>query len=127
MENESRRSVLIGLSACVAARPYAAFASARTRLPDAIADYEAASGGRVGVHARNLASDKMLEWRSDGRFVMCRVFKASLAGCVLARVDSGLMRLDDQIQYGPSDIQDWYAPVARANFAAGRLSVRKMC
>jgi beta-lactamase class A len=29
--------------------------------------------------------------------------------------------------YGASDIQDWYAPVAKANLSKGSLSVREMC
>jgi len=57
---------------------------------------------------------------------MCSTFKASLAACVLARVDRGRDRLADPIAYGPADLAE-YAPVAKANLAKGALSVEEMC
>ncbi|MDB5460437.1 MAG: Beta-lactamase, partial [Caulobacteraceae bacterium] len=50
---------------------------------------ERRTGGRIGVHAENLDTGTRIAWRADERFVMCSTFKASLAACVLARVDSG--------------------------------------
>src|SRR3984957_14139693 len=58
---------------------------------------------------------------------MCSTFKASLAACVLSRVDRGQDNLETLISYGATDIQDWYAPVAKANLSKGSLSVREMC
>ncbi len=59
---------------------------------------------------------------------MCSTFKASLAACVLSRVDMGQERLDRMIPYGEKDLLD-YAPVAktRDNLARGALSVEAMC
>nr|WP_231854084.1 class A beta-lactamase [Gluconacetobacter diazotrophicus] len=68
-----------------------------------------------------------LTWRARERFVMCSTVKASLAACVLSRVDRGRDRLEDIIPYSASDIQDWYAPVAKANLARGAMSVGDMC
>jgi beta-lactamase class A len=88
--------------------------------------YERSTGGRLGVYARNLVTGRTLTWRADERFVMCSSFKASLAACVLSRVDHGEERLDRMIAYGPADILD-YAPTAKANLAKGALSVEAMC
>lgn len=88
--------------------------------------YERASGGRVGFHAKNLATGAAVGWRADERFVMCSTFKASLAACVLSRVDRGEDRLDRMIRYGEGDLEP-YAPVARAHLAKGELSILDMC
>ena len=94
--------------------------------PSVLKDYERASGGKIGVYAENLKSGAKLAWRADQRFVMCSTFKASLAACVLARVDRGEDRLDQMISYGEKDLQD-YAPVAKENVARGAMPIAAMC
>jgi len=94
--------------------------------PPELLAYEQATGGRVGLYARDLESGRALAWRADERFVMCSSFKASLVACVLRRVDRGQERLDRIIAYGPEDLLG-YAPVARDNLAKGGLSVLEMC
>lgn len=117
-----RRSFIGGISAFLAAPSLA-----REHSIPAIADYETASGGHVGLYAENLRTGRKLTWRAGDRFVMCSTFKASLAACVLSHVDRGQARLEDLISYSAADVQDWYAPVAEANLAKGSLSVRDMC
>jgi beta-lactamase class A len=96
--------------------------------PAPIAAYERATGGHFGVYAENLATGAKIAWRADERFVMCSTFKASLVALVLTRVDHGQDRLEQSIPYGPEAIvDDWYAPVAKANLAKGALSVAEMC
>ncbi len=92
----------------------------------ALLAYERASGGRIGVYARNLKSGAVLAWRADERFVMCSTFKASLAALVLTRVDRREDHLDATVRYGAADLQP-YAPVARAGLAKGALSVGELC
>lgn len=94
---------------------------------DVVARYERSSGGHIGVYAKNIVTGETLAWRPDERFVMCSTFKASLAACVLSLCDQGHESLDRQVSYGASDIQDWYAPVAKAHLAGGSLSVRELC
>lgn len=89
-------------------------------------EYERQSGGRIGLYAENTETAAKITWRADERFVMCSTFKASLAACVLARVDRGADNLGRLISYGPKDLAN-YAPVARANIAKGALSVAQMC
>lgn len=115
-----RRSLLASLC-WIAASPALA-----ADTPPEFETYERESGGRIGVHAENLATGAKLAWRADERFVMCSTFKASLAACVLARVDRGEEQLASMIAYGQADLLD-YAPVARQNLAAGKLSVAEMC
>ena len=96
--------------------------------PAPIKAYEKKTRGKVGLYAQNLDSGRTLTWRAGERFVMCSTFKASLAACVLSRVDMGQERLDRMIPYGEKDLLD-YAPVAktRDNLARGALSVEAMC
>jgi len=88
--------------------------------------YEQATGGRIGLYAENIRTGAKLAWRAGERFVMCSTFKASLAACVLARVDRGEDSLEPMVAYGAADLLD-YAPVAKANLAKGGLSVGALC
>ncbi len=115
-----RRSLLASLCAMAAGPAFAESA------PPALETYERESGGRIGVYAENLATGAKLAWRADERFVMCSTFKASLAACVLARIDRGEDQLAAMIAYGKDDLLD-YAPVAKHNLSAGAMSVADMC
>ncbi|MCK1721635.1 class A beta-lactamase [Bradyrhizobium sp. 141] len=115
-----RRSLLASLGWMAA---YPAFAA---EAPPEFEAYERESAGRIGVYAENLVTGAKLTWRADERFVMCSTFKASLAACVLARVDRGEDQLAAMIPYGKADLLD-YAPVAKQNLAAGAMSVADMC
>lgn len=116
-----RRAVLTAIGAALS--PAAGLAD---ELDPALVAYERETKGRVGVYAHNLRSGVRYGWRADERFVMCSTFKASLAACVLKRVDQGRESLDRPIPYGEADLLE-YAPVARANLAKGALSVAAMC
>jgi beta-lactamase class A len=92
----------------------------------AFEERERAIGGRIGVFARNVSTGATIAWREDERFAMCSTFKASLAACVLARVDRGEDALDRVVTYGEADITE-YAPVAKANLAKGQMTIGEMC
>lgn len=96
--------------------------------PAPIHAYERRTKGRVGLYAENLKTGRKVTWRADERFVMCSTFKASLAACVLSKVDMGQERLDRMVPYGEKDLLE-YAPVAKAkdNLARGALSVEALC
>jgi beta-lactamase class A len=111
----------------IAAAPaLAAWPALGETAPPALAAYERASGGRIGLLAENLATGARIAWRADERFVMCSTFKASLVALVLASVDAGRESLDRLVPFGPADLQP-YAPVARRNLARGAMSVGEMC
>ena len=117
----NRRDVLGGTLALLASP-----ALAQKAPFTALADYERASGGHVGVYAKNIRTGAEVSWRAHERFVMCSSFKASLAGSVLARVDRDQARLDEMVSYGPADLMEW-APVAKQNVEKGAMSVADMC
>src|SRR5882757_4005311 len=108
------RRTLLGAPAAFLIEP------ARPQDLPALMDYERQSGGRIGVYAENLKTGKKLAWRAEERFVMCSTFKASLVACTLSRVDHSEENLGRMIAYGPEDIQDFYAPVAKKNLTKGR-------
>ena len=116
----SRRTVLAAIPALIAGSAHADDA------PAAIEGYERTIGGRIGVFAQNIATGATTVWRAEERFAMCSTFKASLAACVLARVDRGEDALDRVVSYGQADMLD-YAPVAKASLAKGQLTVGEMC
>jgi beta-lactamase class A len=113
----NRRDVLCSTLALLASPALAQ----STPLP-ALTDYERDSGGHIGVYAKNLRTGSEITWRAHERFVMCSSFKASLAACVLAKVDRGEARLDELIAYGPANLMEW-APVATQNVKKGVMSV----
>jgi beta-lactamase class A len=115
------RRTLLAAAPLLAASP----ALAEPPIP-ALGAYERASGGRIGLHARNVRTGATLSWRADERFVMCSTFKASAAACTLARVDRGQERLETLVRYGKADLLP-HAPVAEANVAKGALSVAELC
>ncbi len=88
--------------------------------------HERQTGGRIGLYAQNLSTGRSLAWRADERFVMCSIFKMSLAACVLARVDHGQDQLTRFIPYGPADILG-HAPIAQQNLRLGGMNVQAMC
>ena len=116
----NRRAFLAAVPALAA---WSAFAE---DAPPALAAYEQATGGRIGLYAENVATGAKIAWRADERFVMCSSFKASLAAMVLAWADRGQEDLARMIPYGPEDLLE-YAPAARQNLAKGAMSVMDMC
>lgn len=117
----NRRALLSAIPALIA------WPALAREAPDALAAYERDTGGRIGLYAENLRTGLRISWRANERFVMCSTFKASLAAMILARVDHRQDQLAQMISYGPEDLPDWYAPVARKNLAKGVMSVADMC
>jgi beta-lactamase class A len=123
-----RRTLLAAAPALALAGPAFSWPAFIAPAPAPIRDYERKTLGRVGLFAENLQTGKKLTWRANERFVMCSTFKASLAACVLSRVDTGQEHLDRMVPYGEKDLIE-YAPVARSrdNLAKGALSVETLC
>jgi beta-lactamase class A len=112
-----------------AASSFAVWRALAQEAPPVLETYERATSGRIGLYAENLATGANIGWRAQERFVMCSTFKASLAACVLARVDSGQDHLERLISYGPQDLLE-YAPAARQNLAkatSATMSVADIC
>ena len=84
------------------------------------------AGARLGVAALDTGSGRTIGHDQDSRYAMCSTFKAPLAAAVLAQVDAGALRLDEELPFGSADMLS-NAPVAQANLARGRLSVEQAC
>ncbi|GAN62161.1 beta-lactamase class A [Acetobacter indonesiensis NRIC 0313] len=118
-----KRRHFLGASALFVTSP----SLAQTQPPKALADYESRTGGHIGFFAQNVVTGASLGWRASERFVMCSTFKASLAACVLSRIDQGHDTLETTLPFSAADIKDFYAPVAKANLARGILTLRDLC
>ena len=121
-----RRTLLAAAPALALAGPALSWPAFIGPAPTPIRIYERKTGGRAGLYAENLQTGQTLTWRAHERFVMCSTFKASLAACVLGRVDMGREHLDRMVSYSEKDLQE-YAPVAKANLAKGALSIEALC
>jgi beta-lactamase class A len=120
----SRRSLLIGASlAPLASRPLVA---AEGGLEARLREIEMGVGGRLGIAALDMQSDRRVDYRSSHLFPMCSTFKLLLAGAVLSKIDHGTETLDREIPLTQADILD-YAPVTKPLLAKGKITVAQAC
>jgi beta-lactamase class A len=120
----SRRGLLIGASLVpLASRPLLA---AEGGVQDRLREIESGVGGRLGIAALDMESDRRVDYRSSSLFPMCSTFKLLLAGAVLSKVDHGKETLDREIALTQADILD-YAPVAKPLLAKGKITVAQAC
>ncbi|HEV2816774.1 MAG TPA: class A beta-lactamase [Allosphingosinicella sp.] len=118
-----RRTLLLGFASLPIAAPALAqvegareaFTTLRARL---------GPGGRLGVAAMDSAGRTLFD--ADSRYAMCSTFKLPLAAAMLAGAEGGRWRMSEELAFGEADLLD-YAPVVRANLAAGRLSIEALC
>ena len=125
----SRRYVLAGLCALPLSALFAPLANASGAEPAQspalhaeFARLEAASGGRLGVAARQVSDGKTLSYRGDERFPMCSTFKVVAAAAILR--DKPQM-LGQRIHYTQADIQPW-SPITEKHIDDG-LTVAELC
>ena len=125
----SRRYVLAGLCALPLSGFFAPQATASSTGPlqgdvlkAAFARLEAASGGRLGVAARQNESGKTLSYRCGERFPMCSTFKVVAAAAILR--DKPQI-LSQRISIAKGDIQPW-SPITEKNLENG-LTVAELC
>lgn len=121
----SRRSALMGATACIVSGPLRAaqrWSGAARRL----AEIEAAAGGRLGVAALDSGTGETLRHRADERFAMCSTFKLLAVAYILSRVDAGRERLERHIRFGKSDLVT-YSPVTQNHAGTDRMTLRDIC
>lgn len=119
----TRRSALLAALAACLSRP----AFSADALEAGLVEIERETGGRLGVFALDTGTgQRILAHREDERFAMCSTFKALLAGAILAKVDSGALKLDQRVTYTKADLLS-YAPVAEAHVGKGSLTIRELC
>lgn len=119
----SRRTLLIGASLALASRPLLA---AEGNVQARLRDLESTVGGRLGIAALDMETDRRVDYRSSNLFPLCSTFKLLLAGAVLAKVDRGKETLEREIPLTPADMLD-YAPQAKILLPKGRITVAEAC
>ena len=89
-----------------------------------LADLEARHGGRLGVAALDVGSQRRVSWRGQERFPFCSTFKAFLAVAILERVQRDEEQLDRAVPIVRTDMIP-HAPVTEK--AIGRtLTIREL-
>lgn len=96
------------------------------RAQDALSRLRTESGGRLGLAVFDTGTGRRLMLDPNSRYAMCSTFKVPLAAAILARVDKGELKLDQMVRFSQADVLD-YAPVVKANVAAGQLSLEQLC
>jgi beta-lactamase class A len=126
----SRRSFLQTgtLVALAAATPALAFPAAPperfSSLPEALAQLEKESGGRLGVAVLDTGSGETSGHRAEERFAMCSTFKVLLAAAVLHRVDTHQESLDRTL---PMPAQFLFNSPMTQPHAGGSMTLRDLC
>lgn len=125
-----RRTLLVSFAA-LAACSGAAVSQNRQREAAAQPDFGpilAALGAnaRLGVSALDTGSERTIGHDADSRYATCSTFKLPLAAAILAQVDVGAMRLDQELTFSASEMLG-NSPVAAANLARGWMSVEEAC
>jgi beta-lactamase class A len=122
----SRRAVLRIVPAAALGTHSWAWSEPESSPHEQLAAIEMGIGGRLGVAAVNTGTRQRLDYRSSELFAMCSTFKFLLAGCILQRVDAGILHLKKLISYGEKDLLE-YAPATRAHVKLGAMTVEDLC
>lgn len=108
-----RRDALIGLAGLAACAPLGQRAESAPHAAE-LAAIEARGGGTLGAAIVDLASGRAYGHRIDEPMPLQSVFKAFLAAQVLAEVDAGRMRLDEEIVLRRADLSIPWSPIGEA-------------
>ncbi|MCV7289988.1 class A beta-lactamase [Mycolicibacterium wolinskyi] len=104
MTGLSRRNVLIGSLAAVAAVGVSSRTAYAAPVDDQIGELERRHNAVIGIHAVNLDSNRIVSHRADDMFAMCSTFKAYAAGRVLQMVGRDQLSLDNRVFVDPDAI-----------------------
>jgi beta-lactamase class A len=94
-------------------------------LTATVARIEASTGGRLGVHVTNPATDETWSHRGGERFPIASTFKAYSCGHLLSLVDKGQADLRERVRVQANDILS-YAPVT-TNRVGGHMTLSELC
>lgn len=120
----TRRSMLVGGSALACSCAW--LRSSEASAGDRLAALRTQLGGRLGVHALNVATGKRLGLDDDGRYAMASTFKLLLAAAVLHRIDRGELSPDQRLPISAGDLVP-HAPVTTAQLPQGFMTVDALC
>ncbi|MEO8672920.1 MAG: class A beta-lactamase [Tahibacter sp.] len=124
-ESLSRRALLRALLAATVAGGVGSMVPRSARAEswaDQLQALEKASGGRLGVHAFDSATQRSIAWRAEERFGMCSTFKLLLVAAVLREADARRLALDRVLHYTQKDMVS-HAPVTGKHLAEGGMRI----
>ena len=98
---------------------------AADRAMSRLTDLERKHGGRLGVAAVDLGTNRRIAHRAEERFAMCSTFKVLVAALVLARVDRGEERFDRVVTFSKDELVS-YSPVTEKRVSTG-MTIAELC
>ncbi|MEZ3178190.1 class A beta-lactamase [Streptomyces pimonensis] len=130
----SRRTVLAWGTGAALTAALTGSGSAHASAPDGgivrrLRELERRHSARLGVHARDTATGRIVRYRADERFPMCSLFKTPAVAAVLRDLDRDGEFLARRIRYTEKEVTDsGYAPVTGTpgNLASG-MTVAELC
>src|SRR3954470_7923489 len=93
---------------------------------DDFANLEKRSGGRMGVVALDVSTNKSVKYHGQERFLMCSTFKVLAVAAVLKRVDEKKEKLDRFVPYGEAQLLE-DGPVTRAHVKERGMTLEALC
>ncbi len=119
----SRRAMIAAIAGVFASRTASA---ADESIAEELASIQAASGGRIGLHAFDLKSGRSIGMNDHDRFAMCSTFKLLLAAAILDRVDAGKIDPQQRVKFSSADMLS-HAPRTSSKLDQGFMTVVDLC
>jgi beta-lactamase class A len=101
-------------------------AAAAPRLAEDLAQFEAKSGGRLGVAVIDTRDGSVTQHRGDERFPMCSTFKVLAAAAILKNAGENLGGLQQRVRFEKSDLVD-YSPVTSEHTGGDGMTLSEVC
>lgn len=115
------------LSSAIPALQASPPAPTSTLIQKNLSELETSSGGRIGLSARNTANNRVIQYRSEERFLFCSTFKALLVASVLKKSMSDPHLLEERIKYDKKDLEaSKYSPITEKHLNDG-MNIAQLC
>lgn len=121
--NPSRRSIITCLGTIIFL-PFQ-FLWADSNDIQSLPELEKSSRGRLGVHAVDTASNRVVAYRSEERFPMCSTFKVILAGAMLDESTRSTGILNERLTYREDELIQ-HSPITEKHVGTG-MTVSELC
>ncbi|HEX4766393.1 MAG TPA: class A beta-lactamase [Lichenihabitans sp.] len=125
----TRRSLTAGLALALSGagpRVVQAATKAAGMLAAALAQIEAAAGGRLGVALLDTSTGFRAGHRAAERFPICSTFKVLASGAILARVDAGQEQVSRRVRFTASDLVT-SSPITKDRVGGDGMTLAELC
>jgi len=126
MFTRRRFNLVAGAAAGWMLAGHRAVAAVAPSFADNLAQFEAKSGGRLGVAVIDTRDGSLTQHRGDERFPMCSTFKVLAAAAVLKRAGEDLAGLQQRVRFEKSDLVD-YSPVTGDHTGGDGMTLAELC